>query len=425
MEGLTRLHARPSSRAVLALADQAVVSGIGFLTTIVIGRVCGKPELGIYALGMSVVLLAIAAQQSLISAAHTVFSVRLEDDARRQYNGAIVIQFVALCLLIALVLGAVSLGLGVFQEATETSRVLNVLLLVCPTILLREFARRFEFARFNMLGAFLLDLGIAVLVLTILSILAYCSVLSGATALLAVGSACGLAGSAWWLTSRGEFRVVTASLADEFRRGWQFGRWVFGGQISFALVGFSLQWITAAMIGEAAVGVYSACLMLVLIANPIVLGLQNVLSPSIAKSMHEGGNQRVRRLVLRSTVALTLMMSVYVTIIAIWGDLILQQLYGSGFAGHGITIGLLGWGALATAAGVSSNHGLRAIERPELNCVAAVLGLVVGVVTAYCLIPSWGVTGAAIGFAVSCTLTSGARMISFVSVSRVSAEASQ
>ena len=75
---------------------------------------------------------------------------------------------------------------------------LNVLLLVCPTILLREFVRRFEFARFNMFGAFLFDMGIAALVLTILSILAYTSLLSGATGLLAVGSACGLAGAAWW-----------------------------------------------------------------------------------------------------------------------------------------------------------------------------------------------------------------------------------
>ncbi len=409
-------------RAVLALADQAVVSGIGFLTTIFIGRACGKPELGIYALGMSIVLLAIAAQQSLISAAHTVFSVRLEDDARRRYNGAIAVQFAVLCLLIVLGLGGISLGLGVFKDGSETTKVLNVLLLVCPCILLREFARRFEFARFNLFRAFLLDTGIAALLLALLSILAYNSLLSGVTGLLAVGGACALAGGTWWLTTRSQFRVVAATLKDEFRRGWQYGRWVFGGQISFAMVGFSLQWITAVMIDEAAVGVYSACWMLVLIANPVVLGLQNVLSPSIAKSMHEGGNRQVRRLVMRSTIALTLMMAVYVTVIAIWGDFILQQLYGDTFAGNGITIGLLGWGALATAAGVSSNHGLRAIERPELNFVAAVIGLVVGVVTACFLIPTWGVSGAAMGFAVSCSLTSCVRMISFIKVAHDSTE---
>ena len=79
-----RQHGRSSTRALLALADQAVVSGTGFVTTIAIGRACGKPGLGIYALGMSIVLLAIAAQQSLISAAHTIFSVRLDEDALRQ-----------------------------------------------------------------------------------------------------------------------------------------------------------------------------------------------------------------------------------------------------------------------------------------------------------------------------------------------------
>lgn len=421
------MHRRVSARTAMALCDQAVVSGISFLITIIVGRVCGKPELGIYALGMSVVFLALAAQQSLISAAHTVFSVRLEGESRRRYNGAIAIQFLALCGLVAGAIAVVALSRNWFaassiQGGKSAGAVFGVLVVVCPCILLREFARRFEFARFNMARAFLLDACIAVLTLGLLATLYALALLSGTSALLAVGGACASAGGVWWITSRSQFQVELARLPEEFRRGWQFGRWVFGGQVSFALVGFSLQWMIATMMDEGAVGVYSACLMLVLLANPIVLGIQNVLSPSIAESMHEGGCERVRRLVLQSSMALSLMMATYVSVIAIWGELFLQQLYGDAFGGNGFAIGMLGWGALATASGVASNHGLRAIERPELNFVAAATGLITAVAVGWFLIPSWGVAGAATGFASGCSVTAAARLSAFLYVSSRSRE---
>src|SRR2546429_36531 len=45
-----------SGNNALALIDQAVVSGTSFLTTILIGRWCGASELGIYALGFSLLV---------------------------------------------------------------------------------------------------------------------------------------------------------------------------------------------------------------------------------------------------------------------------------------------------------------------------------------------------------------------------------
>ena len=151
---------------------------------------------------------------------------------------------------------------------------------------------------------------------------------------MAIGAACGLTGSLWYLRNRSQFRLVPERVRDEFKHGWRFGRWVFGGQVSFAMVGFSIQWIMAGMVGEAAVGVYSASMMLVLLANPIVLGLQNMLSPSIAKAMHRGGRRKVREVVAQSTIGLTLLMLVYVGIVAYWGDFILTHLYGESFAGN-------------------------------------------------------------------------------------------
>jgi len=416
---VTRPRNRARGLAVLALADQCVISGVSFLTTIIIGRACGKMELGLYALGMSVVLLAIAAQQSLISAAHTVFSVRLEGLAYRRYNGSIALQFVALNLVIMLGLGVVATLAYVAGSEGGTAQVLVVLVVVCPSVLVREFARRFQFARFQTVSAFLLDTAIAVLQVALLGGLMALSWLSGATGLLAVGCASALVGLFWGVTNRREFELSGTDHAAEFARGWRFGRWVFGGQMLFTSVAFVIQWTIAYLMDEAAVGVYSACMTLVLLANPVVLGLQNLLSPSIAKAMHDGGVVRVRQLVGQSTLALSLMLSAFVAVLGLWGDAILVALYGESFAGNGLVVALLGGGMLATATGVSSNHGLRTLERPELNFMASLGGLLTGVTTAYLMIPSWGVSGAAMGFAISCTITSAVRLVCFASISRL------
>jgi O-antigen/teichoic acid export membrane protein len=412
------LHGHRSLRALLALADQAVVSGVSFLTMIVIGRTCGKIELGIYSLGMSLVVLAIAAQQSLISVAHTVYSVRLEGESGRQYNGAVAVQFVALSVLVAVSLGCVALGCRFWMAGSETTRVFSVLLFVCPCILLREFARRFEFARFGMFRALILDAVIALLLVVILGLLAYSGGLSGTTGLLAVGGACAAAGGLWYWVNQSQFQLSGANLRAEFKRGWRFGRWVFGGQFTSGMLGVSIQWITAAMIGEAAVGVYSACMMLVLFANPIVLGLQNMLSPSIAKAMQDGGREQVRLVVAKSTAALTSIMIVYVFTISFLGDFFLVRLYDESFIGNRLTVALLGWGALASAIGDSSSHGLRAIERPEFNFLASVLALVAAVLTALVCIPKLGVAGAALGFAINFTIRSSVLVVCFIVVSR-------
>ena len=56
-----------SGTHVSALFDQAVVSGASFLTMILIGRWTNPVELGLYAIGASILLSFLATQQTLIS----------------------------------------------------------------------------------------------------------------------------------------------------------------------------------------------------------------------------------------------------------------------------------------------------------------------------------------------------------------------
>src|ERR1051325_11854112 len=69
---LSRLWRFLSGMHALALADQAVVSGTSFLTSVLIGRWAGSSQLGIYAIGLSLLISVVAVQNSLISLPYTI-----------------------------------------------------------------------------------------------------------------------------------------------------------------------------------------------------------------------------------------------------------------------------------------------------------------------------------------------------------------
>ncbi|MGI9516355.1 MAG: lipopolysaccharide biosynthesis protein [Pirellulaceae bacterium] len=418
MDWYTRARSKTAARASLAIFDQAIISGISFVTSVVVGRLAGQAELGVYALGMSVVLLAISVQQSLISAPHTIFVIRQQKGRERQeYNGSTLVQFFALNATIIVALGVIAGVLLAGVGSQDRATLLLLLLLVCPAVLIREFGRRFLFADFRVGSALILDASIAVLQLGLLWLLVVSEWLTGRTALIAVALACAVSGVVWLVASWPAFQVSRGKILPEVRRNWGFGRWIFGGQVSVALVMVMLNWMLAGFKGDAATGAFGACMMLILLANPFILGIQNILSPKMAEAMHEGGRSDVRRMVFASTLVLASVMAVYTLLVAVFGDWVIQFIYGDEFAGNQTTIRLLAAGAFALAVGVSANHGLRALERPEINFYATATGLLVATTCAVLLIPEWGPAGAAAGYLVGCTITAIIRFAGLLHVS--------
>ena len=73
-------------RGVLTLLDQVFVSLTNFSTGILIGRYCSKGELGLYMLGYSIILFAIAFQQMLLSSPYILIWPRLRSEEAARYT---------------------------------------------------------------------------------------------------------------------------------------------------------------------------------------------------------------------------------------------------------------------------------------------------------------------------------------------------
>ena len=214
-----------------AIADRASLGLAALLTGVILGRAGSKAEFGAYMLGMTLVFLAIALQESLISAPYTV-NCRDKSIGHKRFLGG---SFMHLLLLAALLSGAMAIAAALaaaFHFGSVATFI--TLALIMPCILVREFARRIDYAELKPRSAVLLSAGVAVLQLAMALVLWMAGWLNAVTCLGVVGLASLGGAITWYLGSRQRMEFdshaaqgVCSQLADrplDFRHADQRSR---------------------------------------------------------------------------------------------------------------------------------------------------------------------------------------------------------
>ncbi len=384
-------------KGVLSLADQAVVSGTSFFTTVMIGRLCGPGELGRYSLGLSLVVLVMCVQESLVSMPYTIYGNRFQGKERARYAGSVLVHHVFLAVLSMTCLGALAALFSVGIGPSGIAPLIGVLVAVIPCTLLREFGRRMAFAHLNITTALLLDLAVAAMQIGGLAVVAAAGLLSAGTAYSVMGLSCAVGGVAWLAFDRARFTIQWPRVFAEFRRNLSLGRWVLAEQLTGSLRHFVVLWMLAFMLGETATGTLQACLAIVAFSGPFMLGVGNVLAPRLARSRTGVDASEMRRVVRKATLVLGVAMGGFCGLIVLFGGELVQLLYGNGYADNGHTIALAAAAALASALGHPAGYGLLAMERANVCFSLRVFALSVTFLVTFCLIGPLGVTGAAYG----------------------------
>jgi len=395
--GLVLSPDRALHQGILSLADQAVASATNFATGIIIARTCSQGELGLYMLGFSVILLVTDLQTSLISTPYMVYAPRLKGRAHASYTGSTLLHQLSfsLFIILALLCGAFAARMGAGPRGLGP--VLWALVAAIAFIMLREYARRVCFARLKLLTAFLLDTCIAVGQIGGLLLLARFHLLTASRAYWVIGSACGVA-LLWWLWSDREFyhpRIIE-SRAD-LRKNWISGKWVFASGLVWA-VGMNLYpWFLAAFRGTASTGVWAACLGVVSVANPALLGIQNLVGPKIAHEYAAAGSKALRRLVLKIAAVISLPVSLLCLALILWGGRLVILVYGSQYAGNSRVVAILALSVLISAPAFCFSRALYATERADLDFLVNFAALFVMVTLGFWLVRDFGALGAALG----------------------------
>ena len=395
------------------IVDQAIVSGTSFCLSVIIARREPKEELGLYVLGLSIVLFIIGIENSLVTVPYVFRSPRLGGKTNARYAGSTLIHVCGLSLIaIISLVGAAAIarhrggipGLG---------NILWALASVIAFILLREYARRVSFAWQAPGKALVIDLLAAVIQVGGLLLLFRMDLLSAAAAFGVTGVAFCLA-ALWWLRSnRRNFEVRYGSVISDLELNWSFGKWIAAGSVVYTARSNLYPWFLATLHGTGATATFAACVGVILFANPFFIAMGNVIGPKAAHNLADGGIVSLRRAVRKTTLLVSVFMAGFTICICVVGARLITLVYGDQYAGGGPIVYVLVVSLLATSISLGVDAALYAMDRPESIFYANCFGMGVTVLFGFWMAKYYGPLGAAWGLLAAAIVTSTSKYISY------------
>ncbi len=315
-------------------------------------------------------------------------------------------------------MAGVAIGAAFGWGLTDFHYVAWMLAATLPFILVREFVRRVAFAHLQMVTVLGLDVATSALQLGGLIALSRMGHLSAETAFATMGFACALSGGTTFFLMRRNFAPNRGNALADLRRNWSFGKWAFGSQLATLASGYGMPWMLALFLGTSATGRYAACLSIVMIANPLLIGLNNFLSPQAVHAYHTHGLAGLRKFTWGISAWVTGTLMAITVLLVLFGAKLLIFLYGQKLVGNELPVTLLALNTLAVAAGLGVENGLIALNRPASNFWAYFSGLMVMIVGACFLIMPYGVAGAAGACLMGITTSTCLRIVLFIAACR-------
>lgn len=412
----SRVFAAAWGEPALALVDQAAVSGASFLTTIVLSRWTHASQLGVFAVGFSVIVTVLGVQESLITLPYTIRRHNAPG-AKSENAGGALIQSALFSAMSFLLLAAAAVALWARGGTAEVIAMSWAVAATAPFALLREFARRVAFAHLDCAMALMLDLAVLAIQFAALIALAWTGNMSAAAACAALGGACAATGLAWLYFARAEFAFRLDSLGAAMRQSWGLGGWLLAGQITVTAQGYVAYWLLAAQLGATSTGVFAACMSVVSFANPLISGLGNILMPRAVQVLKQGGLERLRRQILKDSLLLGLAMFLFCAVVLFTGAEIMHLLFPTKtYEGQSLTLTVLALGSLATAVGFPASNALAAMERPRAIVGVGLLAVGVTVGLFWELVPPLGLLGAALAVLAGNLAGSAGRWVAFLAL---------
>ncbi len=394
-----------------------MIGATNFLTMVIVGRVCGMEELGVFALAWTVLLAINVMQEALVSSPFTVSLGQFtEKTARKTYIWTALALQMSLAAATAAATLITALSLERIGAHSTVQAVTWSLLIAIPAVSLREFARRYLFAKLDAAKVLVLDTIVAALQVTGLCALWYNGALSPGTALALLACSAGLPAVIWLIANRSAFKIASSSeLISQWRRHWRLGRWIGASQLSDLAVTHGVTWLVAAFAGTAAAGIFAACNSLIMVVNPLILGLGNVLLPRTAEANHTHGSSEVSRIVWKATSVLALVVGLLCFVLAVFGEGLVGTFYAlSSLDGVRDVIILLAIANFIGATSFAVDNGLLVVNRPDVNFAASIVGLAFTFVLSAVFTPYLGVIGTALGVLIGTLLNSLYQIVAFV-----------
>lgn len=401
---LSRSHTK-----ILILLNQGTVSATSFVTTLIVGNACGPEALGLFAIGLSIVFLAMAIESSLVSTPYTVFVADTRSDRVVYRNGSTLLNLLLVTLSTAAGFGLVAIITGWTTE-TVYETLYPAIVVAAPMLASRYFVRRFLLANHRVTQVFIVDLLSSAIQVGALLAMAQTESLTPVRALLVVGLS-NLACSIYFFSGNiNQFKLRISRAKVELLRDWRFGKWLIGEQTLTIMSTYGAPWLLAILLNSEAVGIFAACFSITGLANPFLLAMGNYLLPRFsaeyAPESNSNSQEQKRANGLRiywQFMGLTFsIMSVVAIACIVWAEPLISLFYHEeSFRGHGDVLIILAIRSLIGAMGLTAHFALIARRRPQISLIASVASVGLLVIFSFLLIPAYGLRGGALAWSIA------------------------
>ena len=322
-----------------ALADQTMVSGINFLTGILLARFLGIEEFGRFTLVWMAVLFVNSIHHAMINSPMMSIGSKQPQSEIPTYYGAVVTQEVIFSsLTFLLLLGGTWLSSIAFP-AWEVKNLALPLAFAGLFDLSQCFLRRYYFTRGRAAIAFTIDairyLGhTAILIWMFIS---FKETLDTAKVLWVMSATSGIAVvcGAFFFE---QIKFEITKLKDITSRHWNFSKWLTGTALMIWTNGSFFIIMTGALIGAWAVGALKAAKSIMGICNILVMGLENIVPAGAARKFHTGGKQALCNYMKRVALFGGLATATLAVIASLAPEFWLGLVYGSEYQEYGFLL---------------------------------------------------------------------------------------
>jgi O-antigen/teichoic acid export membrane protein len=380
------------------MADQMVVSGGNFLTSIVIARFLGIVEFGVFSLAWIVVLFI----QSIATAAVTTpmmsIGPKLDDGEAASYYGSSFLQQLAIGLGFALLLATYAV-LEPYVALDLSLGAMALPLIACLLLTqVQDFLRRYCLTTGRAPVVMRSDVMRYIVQLALLALVFGGVVLEAnvASALWAIALA-SLVGIAAFAGTMPRATLSTAAHRRWAARNFGLSRWLIGAAV--------LQWtgvnffilVSGVILGPAAAGALKAAQTLLGVLHVFFQAAEPILLPYAARLYRDVGDRALRSYTLSTLVAVVAGTVVAALPLAIPSEWWMSFLFGETYTGHGYLIVAFAVVYTLMGAAIPLRVSLVSSERPRGIFVVNAVTAFATVTTAWPLISTFGLVGAVAG----------------------------
>ena len=304
-----------------SLFDQGIVSLGNFFTQMLLARSLGSSEYGIFALLYGVLFFLITSLGTLLTYPLSVKGASADPHELRRLTGASLWFHAGLMLPEAvIVLGAVAV-----LHHTDLFPLALVALFFWQ---FQEILRRALMARLDHRNAIWGDSLSYVGQALAIAVLAGMGALTLKSTFLAIAATSAAASVVQVLQAKPQSIGVAEArgLAAEY---WRVGRWASSTNLANGATQQVFPWLLGFVFGTSEAGSFQAVVNPLKALNPLIVGMQNVMVPAVAKAQRKGGTGAGLRSGLRYTAIGFVLFSPYLVVMLAWPHAVLGLLYGS------------------------------------------------------------------------------------------------